>query len=56
MLHLAKNALALHPLRQNSQSLIGIVVANECLQICSNRAVAAFAVGRDAASVAVNGP
>jgi hypothetical protein len=36
--------------------LIDIVVANEYLQMFSNRAVAAFAAGRDAAPVAVNEP
>src|SRR5262249_12280924 len=41
-LHLAKNALALHPLLQNSQSLIDIVIANEYLQMFSNRAAAAL--------------
>ena len=55
-LHLAKNALALHPLFQNSQSLIDIVVANEYLQMLSNRAVAACAGGRNVARVAVNEP
>jgi hypothetical protein len=36
--------------------LIDIVVANEYLQIFSNRAVAACAGGRDAARVAVSEP
>src|SRR5262244_3014557 len=41
-LHLAKNTLALHLLLQNSQSLIDIVIANEYLQMFSNRAAAAL--------------
>src|SRR5689334_4773674 len=55
-LHLAKNAFALHPLLQNPQSLIDIVVANEYLQMLSSRAVAACAASRDVASVAISEP
>ena len=55
-LHLAKNTLALHPLLQNSQSLIDVVVANEYLQMFSNRAAAAVVVGRDVVRVVVSEP
>ena len=48
--HLAKNALALHLLLQDPEGLIDIVVANEYLQMFSNRAAAAFVSGQDVAS------
>src|SRR5262249_25539753 len=48
--HLAKNALALHLLLQDPEGLIDIVVANEYLQMFSNRAAAALVGGRDVAS------
>src|SRR6516164_10975841 len=40
-LHLTKNALALHLLLEDPESLIDIVVANEYPQMFSNRAAAA---------------
>src|SRR5262249_44601109 len=52
--HLAKNALALHLPLQDPEGLIEtspmIVVANEYLQMFSNRAAAALVGGRDVAS------
>ena len=56
-LHLTKNALALHLLLWDPESLIDIVVANEYPQMFSDRATAALG-GRDVGSdpIAVNGP
>jgi hypothetical protein len=45
--HLAKNALALHLLLQDPESLIDVVIANEYLQMFSNRAAAVLVGGRD---------
>jgi hypothetical protein len=45
-LHLTKNALALHLLLEDPESLIDIVVANEYPQMFSDRAAAALG-GRD---------
>src|SRR5262249_14299282 len=47
-LHLAKNALALHFLFYNPERLVDIVIADEYLQMFSNRAAAALVGGRDA--------
>jgi hypothetical protein len=44
-LHLAKDALALHLLLENPESLIHVVVANKYLQTFSDRVVAASWVG-----------
>jgi hypothetical protein len=52
--HLAKNALALHLLLQDPEGLIDIVVANEYLQMFSNRAAVVAMGGRGL--VAFNGP
>jgi hypothetical protein len=48
--HLAKNALPLHLLLQGPESLIDIVVANEYLQMFSNRAAVVAVGDRDAVS------
>src|SRR5262245_7991959 len=48
-LHLAKDALPLHLLLQNPEGLIDIVIANEYLQMFSNRAVAALMSDSDSA-------
>ena len=45
-LHLSNNALALHLPFEGLESLIDIVVANEDLQLCSNRVAAAVACGQ----------
>jgi len=48
--HLAKNALALQLLFEDSERLIDIVVANEYPQMFSDRAAAVFVRGRDVVS------